>query len=183
MNVLLVVDMQKSLFETPRFNAKAVVTNINRVGSAIRRNGGRVIHVQHNGTVAEGLCPHTDGWSILDALTVDTADLFVEKSICDAFFASRLPDILARLAPERVIVAGCASEFCVDTTIRSAVSHGYRVAAIADGHTTADRPHLDAETIVGHHNWVWTHLIAPSSPVSVKSADALIAEIDVGRAT
>ena len=178
MEVLLVVDMQKALFATPRFNAQTVVSNINRLGAAIRRNAGRVIYVQHTGTAAEGLWPRTDGWSLLDALTVDTDDLRIDKTICDSFFATRLAEVLARLAPGRVIVAGCASEFCVDTTIRSAVSHGFRVVAVADGHTTADRPHLDAKSIIDHHNWVWNNLIAPTSPVSVMTTDALIAQID-----
>ena len=178
MDVLLVVDMQKALFKTPRFNAHTVVSNINLIGAAIRRRGGRVIYVQHNGTVAEGLFPHTEGWFLLDALTVEAADSVIEKSICDSFFATSLPELLLQLAPERVIVAGCASEFCVDTTIRSAVSRGFSVVAVGDGHTTADRPHLKAESIVEHHNWVWKNLIAPKTPVSVKSAAEVLAEIN-----
>lgn len=177
MQVLLVVDMQKALFATPRFDAQTVVANINRVAAAIRRSAGRVIYVQHNGSAAEGLYPHTDGWSLLDALHVEPADTFIGKTICDSFFATGLSDVLARLAPEQVIVAGCASEFCVDTTIRSAVSHGFAVVAVADGHTTADRPHLDAKAIIEHHNWVWKNLITPGAPVSVQTADELCAGI------
>ena len=178
MDVLLVVDMQKALFKTPRFNAQIVVSNINLIGAAIRRRGGHVIYVQHNGTAAEGLFPHSDGWFLLDALTVKATDSVIEKSICDSFFATNLSELLLQLAPERVIVAGCASEFCVDTTIRSAVSRGYSVVAVADGHTTADRPHLKAELIVKHHNWVWENLIAPKTPVCVKSAAEIVAEIN-----
>lgn len=178
MDALLVVDMQKALFKTPRFNAPAVVSNINLIGEAVRRRGGHVIYVQHNGTVAEGLFPHSDGWSLLDSLTVEATDSVIEKSICDSFFATSLPELLQQLAPERVIVAGCASEFCVDTTVRSAVSHGFHVVAVADGHTTADRPHLKAEVIIEHHNWVWKNLISPKTPVSVKSTTEVLAGIN-----
>ena len=50
---------------------------------------------------------------------------------------------------------GSATDFCVDTTVRAAASRDYEVALIADGHTTRDRPHLEAAAIIQHHNWMW----------------------------
>lgn len=37
-----------------------------------------------------------------------------------------------------LIVAGCRTECCVDTTVLRAVSRGYDVMLASDAHTTAD---------------------------------------------
>ena len=41
---------------------------------------------------------------------------------------------------------------CIDTTVRSSVSHGYEVTLIQDAHSTIDSEILDASTIIAHHN-------------------------------
>ncbi len=177
MDVLIVIDMQEALFRTPRLRSEAVITHINNIASAVRQKGGHVIFIQHNGTEEEGLFPHSEGWAILPALDVAPPDTVIEKSVCDAFYETELFNTLAQLAPARVIVTGCATDFCVDTTIRSAVSHNLNVIVISDGHTTADRPHLDAQSIVRHHNWMWENLITPKAPVRLITAAAFLAEL------
>lgn len=97
--------------------------------------------------------------------------------ICEAFYETELLSTLTRLAPERIIVTGCATDFCVDTTIRSAVSHNLHVVVVADGHTTADRPHLHGQSIVCHHNWMWENLLTPIAPVKLITAADLLAEL------
>ena len=49
-------------------------------------------------------------------------------------------------------LCGYATEFCVDTTTRSAAAHGYHVVLASDAHTTHDKPHADAQQIRAHHN-------------------------------
>jgi nicotinamidase-related amidase len=178
MDVLIVIDMQEALFRTSRFNSDAVVANINRIAGMVRNNGGHVIYVRHNGTADEGLAAQSAGWAILAALDVRAADTLINKTLCDAFYGTALSNVLARLAPERLIVTGCATDFCVDTTIRAAVSRDFQVVVVADGHTTADRAHLDAQTIIEHHNWMWANLITPGEPVTLATTAELIAGQD-----
>ncbi len=90
----------------------------------------------------------------------------VEKRLNDPFAGTALGATLQRLRPERVLVAGWATDFCVDATVRSAVSHGHRVTVVGDAHTLADRPHLDAPDVIRHHHYVWQNLIA-DPPVRV----------------
>jgi hypothetical protein len=47
------------------------------------------------------------------------------------------------------------------TTIRAAPSHGFNVIVLSDAHTTGDRPHMKAPTIIEHHNWVWANMAVP----------------------
>lgn len=177
MEVLLVVDMQNALFagEIVRFDAEGVIDRINRLAASVRRRGGRVIFIQHNGTAEEGLLPRSSGWRILDGLDIQGQDGRVEKTACDAFYRTSLQDMLAALGADRLIVTGCATDFCVDTTIRAAASRGFDVVAVADGHTTGDRPHLGAEAIIRHHNWMWENLILPDHPVRVSATAELLA--------
>jgi hypothetical protein len=45
--------------------------------------------------------------------------------------------------------------------------------AVADGHTLNDRPHLDAASVIRHHNWVWGNLLTRRSIKVVEAAELL----------
>jgi nicotinamidase-related amidase len=93
----------------------------------------------------------------------------------DAFAGTPLNETLERLAPDRVLITGWATDFCVDTTVRSAVSRDHPIVVVADGHTLNDRPHLKAPTIIEHHNWVWSRLHTNRS-IRVATAAQLLDE-------
>lgn len=175
MNVLVVIDMQKALFETPRFKQDLVISHINQLIDATRSSGGKVIHVQHNGDAAEGLEEGSEGWQIHADIAQQVTDTFVHKTLCDAFYKTNLLNQILALDAQRVIFCGAATDFCVDTTVRSAVSHQLPVIVAADAHTTGDRPHLNADAIVEHHNWVWTNLITSESEIVVADTKTIIA--------
>ena len=40
---------------------------------------------------------------------------------------------LKSLGVSRLMISGCATDFCVDTTVRSAASHGFEVLVLSDG--------------------------------------------------
>jgi nicotinamidase-related amidase len=176
MVVLLVIDMQVGLFEgkVPRYDADGVVRRINAVARAVRATGGVVIFIQHDDPQGGILEPETDGWKLLPTLVRTDQDLLVRKRACDSFYESGLPTILERRGVKRLIVTGCATDFCVDTTVRAAASRDYEVVVVADGHTTKDRPHLDAPAIIRHHNWMWENLILPRSQVKVLPAASIV---------
>ena len=76
-----------------------------------------------------------------------------------------LPEL--NLAPADIVI------LCVDATVRSAVSNHHDVVVVTDGHTLNDRPHLDAASVIRHHNWVWSHLITQRS-VRLARTDELL---------
>jgi len=178
LDALLIIDMQVGSFEgqPPRHDAEAVIARINALIRGVRRAGGLVVFIQH-GEPRGALEPGTPGWEILPALERDPADPVVRKTACDAFYETDLQEVLARHAVRRLIVTGCATDFCVDTTIRSAASKDYEVVVAADGHTTRDRPHLDAASIIRHHNWMWENLILPHGEVRVVPAEEILGEL------
>lgn len=170
---LLIVDMQKGSFaETPRFDADNLVNRLNDLAVRVRAMGGVVVYIQQNGPPADPHHPGTEGWELLDDLEPVEGDRFVTKTSCDSFLETELNSVLSSLHIRRLIITGCATDFCVDTTIRSALARGFETIAPSDGHTTADRPYLKAEKIIEHHNAVWSNFISPSGAAwSVRCAD------------
>ena len=180
MDVLLVVDMQEGLLRgAPKHDLIAVVERINRLALRVRRAGGAVVFVQHAGPVGDDFEPLTPGWHLLSTINTEPSDRIVSKTLNDPFFSTSLRSDLSKLRADRLLVAGWATDLCVDATIRSAAALGFKVVAVADGHTVSDRPHLSAERVIDHHHWVWTNLIAPH-PVSIVR-EAEVAVIDVVR--
>ena len=176
--VLLVVDMQRGLFdgEPSRYDAEGVIARINALSELVRVRGGKVVFIRHT-DAADGLAAESDAWQVLPALNQSGADIYVEKTACDAFLGTPLKAVLDAAAPTQLIVCGCATDFCVDTTVRAAASLGYPVSVASDAHTTRDRPHLAAATIVHHHNYMWQNLIVPGNPVRVATTAALCASL------
>jgi nicotinamidase-related amidase len=175
-DAIIVVDMQVGLLDdAPKHDLEAVLDRINALAAMVRRGGGKVIWIRHCGQVGDGFEPHTPGWEFLPALIRQADDLVIEKSLNDPFVGTSLATVLAGLAPSRVLIAGWATDFCVDATVRASVSHDKHVVVVSDGHTLSDRPHLGAAAVIAHHNWVWSGLISNRS-IRLATTDELLAE-------
>lgn len=179
MIALLVIDMQVGLFTaaTPQHDSTGVLQRVNMIIAAIRARRGSIIFVQHDDAKGGNLEPGSPGWELLPALERLPEDIIIRKTACDAFYKTELADVLAYRQVRELAVVGCATDFCVDTTIRAAASRAYDVTVVADGHTTADRSHLSAAAIIEHHNWMWRNLMMPGHPVRVMTAADLAEEL------
>jgi nicotinamidase-related amidase len=80
------------------------------------------------------------------------SDTVLTKKATDAFHQTTLHEYMNTLAIDHLVVIGCKTEFCVDTTCRRATTLGYDVTLIADGHSTTDNKVLKARDIIDHHN-------------------------------
>jgi len=161
MKTLLIIDMQNAWLDkasAPCFDTAGVVERINATAVRVRADGGQVVFIQHADADAPVGSP---AWQIFPALTVAAADTRIGKTACDAFAGTGLGALLEANGSDTVLLCGFATEFCVDTTLRAATSRGLHVIALSDAHTTSDRPHMTADAIVGHHNWVWANLACP----------------------
>lgn len=174
MDVLLIIDMQEASFdESDLFDSDGVVRRINQLSEHVRKNGGKVIFIQHDGSEKEGLSPNTPGWETLSILTKSSSDSVIQKTTNDAFYNTELNNYLTELKPEKLMISGWATDFCVDTTIRSAVSHNHNVVVASDCHTVSNRPHLKALQVIEHHNWVWSNLLTLGKEIEVVSLSGL----------
>jgi nicotinamidase-related amidase len=168
-SALIIIDMQIGSFTaaTPRFDAGGLVARLNSLAERVRQNDGLVVYIRHDGPDGDPHHPSQPGWHLLPALKVHESDKIIAKAACDSFLDTELADVLTAHGIGHLIITGCATDYCVDTTVRSALARGYRTTAPSDGHTTADRAHLDAQQIIAHHNAIWADFIAPKGPALV----------------
>jgi nicotinamidase-related amidase len=163
---LLIIDMQVGSFGkgADRHDVSGLIDRLNILSGHMRESGGTVIYVQHDGPPDDPHFPGKPGWEVLPALVKKPDDLVVRKTSCDSFLDTNLEDVLRGIGAEELIITGCATDYCVDTTIRSALAKRYATTVPTDGHTTANRPHLTAVQIMEHHHAVWSDFIAPTGP-------------------
>ena len=177
---LLIIDMQKGSFTpaTPRFDAKGVVQRINTLAAIFRKQQLPVIYIQHNGTGTGEFEKHNTDWEILDELVVEPSDILIDKTANDCFYRSGLQSALKESGVEELLITGCATDFCVESTIQSALAKDFNVTVVADGHTTGERPHLSAEKVIAHYNWVWNNMIPTNGKIGTKTFEALKTELE-----
>lgn len=149
---LLVIDVQTALFAPmPRpWEADAVLQRIQQLAASARAASQPVIWVQHAND--SSLQSGSAGWQLAQGLQAEPGDHRVEKRTPDAFGHTPLQALLTSLETNHLVVAGYASEFCVDTTVRRAAALGWDVTLAADAHTTHDKPHASAQAIRIHEN-------------------------------
>ncbi len=175
MKALLIIDMQLGSFRpyTLRHDTLGIINTINTLAKQFRDRKQLVIHIQHDGSKENCFIPGTDDWKLLPELTQMPEDLLVSKTANDSFYNSELETVLNKYNITDLFITGCATDFCVDSTIKSALNKDYKVNVISNGHTTANRPHIDAPIVIKHYNWLWADMTATKHKITVTEAEAL----------
>ena len=166
---VIVIDVQDMFFggAKPAHRGAEVIDGINRLTAAARRANAPVFFVQHESDANGPLARGSDGWQLPAALDRDADDRSVHKTVGDAFQRTALEERLREMGIDSVVLCGYATEFCVNATARRAELLGFRTMIAADLHATADKPHLAAEKIVEHQNFVWSHSSMSGNGVKV----------------
>ena len=157
---LLVIDVQRAILAIPKLSRKkeidqafdATVCRIAALIDRARTASVPVIYVQHDGGPDHRLAPGCPGWSLCPEIEPRAGELVVHKRACDAFFDTALDAELSAAGIRQLVVAGCMTQYCIDTTVRRAISLEYDVVLVADGHMTVDSDTLTFEQIIAHHN-------------------------------
>jgi nicotinamidase-related amidase len=176
MKALLIIDMQRGSFKpySIRYNAMQTIEQINLLSAKFREPGYPVIYIQHNGTKENCFLPNTTDFEILPELVQVSSDIIILKEANDAFYNTELQSVLNKKNVDELYICGCATDFCVDATVKSALSKDYKIYVASDAHTTANRPHVDAPTIIQHYNWLWSDLTPTKHKISVCSTQSIV---------
>jgi nicotinamidase-related amidase len=169
---LLVIDVQVGIIEG--FHAHrgpVVLEQINKLLSKARASNMPIIYVQHDGEAGHPLEVGTEGWQIHPEIKPREQDLIIRKRASDSFFETTLQRELEARSVRHLIVTGCMTEYCVDTTARRAISLGYDVTLVSNAHTTIDNKLLTAAQIIAHHNALLDGFDAGSHAITVKPAN------------
>jgi nicotinamidase-related amidase len=160
MKALMVIDVQQGMFADPAhppFEGLQVVAKIADLIAQARRVGAPVVYVQHDGGQGHPLTPGAPGYPFHVELTPRDGDVVVVKNHCSAFQGTDLEGLLKARGITDLVVTGMQSDYCVDTTVRSAFERGFKVLLVQDGHTTFDQGELTGAQIRRHHNRLLDH--------------------------
>ncbi|MFF7652642.1 isochorismatase family protein [Streptomyces sp. NPDC007983] len=167
---LLVIDMQNALAAISYRSAETIAV-IAALRERAKAAGVPVVTIQHRGGELEA---GTEGWRIVPALTPAADEVVVHKTSADSFLHTDLDKTLKALGVTEVVITGFATEVCVDTTARQALSHQYDLVLVADGHTTSERPdtgeYASPERSIAHHNEIFRHIDFPGRRIRVVPA-------------
>ncbi len=159
---LVVVDMQKYFMVEPFAGAcpiaRTVVPNVNRLATAVRAAGGRVVWLQMAAPwetettwsavrqlYTEGAArarwgsmqPEAEGFELWPDLDVQAEDQRVVKERYSAFItgSSDIEPVLDGI--ETLLIAGVATNVCCESTARDAMMLNYRVVMVSDASAAA----------------------------------------------
>lgn len=163
---LLVVDMQNAFLlpeigYVPCDEAREVLPAINALAAALRAAGGQVVFLKnvHDDELAESwagmyamhgqdmarrraaaLSPDASGFALSSELDVEPADWEVVKRRYSAFHpgSSNLEAMLRDRGIETVILTGCTTDVCVESTARDAMMLDFRVIVVEDATAARD---------------------------------------------
>lgn len=153
---LLLIDVQVAMFSYENkklYNEEKVLDNIVKLLSRARKADVPVIFVQHTDLEESEYSRGKATWEIHPRIKPLENEAVVEKNTWDAFYKTKLEDVLNEKGIKRLVIAGMQTEFCLDTTTRRAYSMGYHEnILVKDAHSTFDSGVLTAKQIVAHHN-------------------------------
>lgn len=170
-SALLIVDVQKALIQGAYREAETLEA-IQIVTAKVREGLGLVVYIQHCHSTFEAMKKGNPGWEVHDALEIRDDDVVIEKEASDSFYETDLDEILNARGVNHIYVTGLQTEYCVDATCRSALSKGYKVTLVKDGHTTGDS-WLSAEQVIEHHNALLANLAHPKHNIRVVDSSEL----------
>ncbi|WP_122617643.1 cysteine hydrolase family protein [Streptomyces sp. Tu 4128] len=178
-SALLVIDMQNATVAMAHRGAETVAA-IAGLSERARAAGVPVVTVRQRD---EGMVFGTEGWQVVPELAPRAGEPVVDKTTPDSFLDTGLDALLKDLAVTEVIVTGFATEICVDTTARQALSRGYDLVVVADGHTTSVRGPEDgdlmpADRSVAQYNAIYRTIGWPGRRVRLRAA----ADVDLSPA-
>lgn len=154
----VVIDMQYGFMPggiIPVAGNPAIVPNINRISSAVRRAGGRNIFVRftydptwtiYYGQLADGRealmeAAFSDGaeqHALVAGLDVMADDVLLNKERFSAFTPGTcdLESYLRSAGIDTLIVTGCTSSCCVESTIRDGMQLNFKTIFVGDANAT-----------------------------------------------
>ncbi|WP_049732017.1 cysteine hydrolase family protein [Rhizobium ecuadorense] len=176
---LLIIDVQNAILSgkasperQPQIDSALdeTVSRLAALQEKARQAGAPVVLVQHDGDSGHRLAVGTEGWALRREIAPGPGEVVVRKKSSDSFFETDLAERLDERSVTHLVIGGCMSQFCVDTTVRRALSLGYDVTLIADGHTTGDTATLTFSEIVAHHNETLDGFDAGKATVDIRPA-------------
>ncbi len=146
---LLVLDLQNYFFDPNSHayipSAPAILPGVNSLIEAFRKADLLVVFTRHINTDENAgmmarwwrdLLTGENKWSGLIPEIKAQAENVIDKPQYDAFFQTKLKDLLTAQSVTDLVITGVMTHLCCETTARSGFMHGYQVWFTVDGTAT-----------------------------------------------
>lgn len=170
---LLVVDVQVGVV-MGAWESKRIVGNVARAVERARTEGVPVVWVQH---ADDDLVQGSPEWQWAPELVPAADEILIHKNFNSSFEQTPLEVELAKLGTSHIVLAGCATNWCIRATAYAALERGYDLTLIKDAHTTKtmDRDNgVKAETLVEDLNNTMTWLSYPGRKNATATVQGLV---------
>lgn len=154
---LLVIDVQEGFFineEKEIFKEELLVKNINILINSFREYSYPVIFIRHTEGKGEILELGSNQWKIYSKIETRETDIFIDKKTPDSFLGTNLEQLLYENNIDEIFITGLQTDFCIDTTCRSAFSKKVKTVLVTDSHSTHNNKFMSAKEIIGYHNFL-----------------------------
>ncbi|MFI0966599.1 isochorismatase family protein [Streptomyces sp. NPDC021080] len=166
---LLIIDMQTALLRDV-YDVEACLHKVADLAEQARSAGVPIVYLRQR--------LHDVPADLADvhpamAPQLQSGDVVLDKDSADSFLDTGLGDLLDAWSVCRVIITGFATEYCVDSTSRGALSRGYDLVLVSDGHTTPERPPgvaPSAAQVIAHHNMTFSAIQYAGRSITVTPA-------------
>lgn len=160
--VLVVVDVQAGVVQGA-WEADRTIGNVARTVERARAEGVPVIWVQH---ADEELVHGSPEWQWAAPLVPAAGETLIHKHFNSSFEQTSLDSELAALGATHIVLAGCATNWCIRATAYGALERGYDLTLVKDAHTTktmdlGNGTALEAQNLVTDLNIAMTWLSYP----------------------
>lgn len=166
---LLVIDMQVGLINII-YRGYDIVTRVAELLAKARENHIPIIYIQYDGKPDHFLAVQSPGWYIHPMISPMPGDCVIRKRTSNSFYQTNLLDCLQQKQIQHLVVTGCMTQFCIDSTCRHAINLNYDVTLVKDGHSTNDSDTLTAAQIIAHHNETLNNFGTDDHKILVKLA-------------
>ena len=170
---LIVIDMQKGILSEDLYDHKGVLENVAKVIDAARNSGTEVIYVKHDDGPGSGFTFGDEDFEIADEIAPANGEKVFVKTIPSSFSNKEFAAYLEGTKDDALMIVGLQTDFCIDSTVKSAAERGYRVIVPKGTNSTFDNPYMTGEKTCGYFFCeVWPDLFAEC--VSLEEAMELI---------
>ncbi|AXB42308.1 isochorismatase family protein [Amycolatopsis albispora] len=174
---LVIVDVQEMLVPLV-WRGEELADRIAALARDARAHQVPVIAVRQVGPSGTAFDPDSPGAQFSARLGLEPGDALIDKTATDAFYETRLAALCADQDIDTLVLTGVATDFCVDATARSALSHGFDVVLVGDAHAPAaegdPEAGLSAEQIIDRHNRILAKAVHPGGELTVRAAAEIV---------
>lgn len=157
---LLIIDMQVMPFIWKDYGGKSLYQEEKLLEHSIglinkaRRGDSPVFYVMFTEPHGSPRSENQPLWQVHEQIAPLAHDSVIIKHYADSFLDSELHPRLQSQGIDTLVICGVQTEYCVDTTVKSGYSRGYKIELAEDCHSTYDSDGLTAEQIINHHNCI-----------------------------